>query len=275
MRCAPSSPSTSTDGAPSSVTDAPAAQRRNQSVHKAAAILRAAAAELDGATVSELARRAALPRATALRMIEALVAEGFLWRLPGERVVLGPELFALARSADPDAALRAACEQPLAELAALVRETITLTVVRADGMPAIVHQLDGPHIVGATNWVGKPFPVHASSSGKLALAYGSPATRSRLPQRLSRHASRTITSRAMLDVELGRIRERGCSEIVDELEDGLAAISVPILLDGAFLGSVNVSGPTHRFAEDARASAVAATRAAVAALERELSRPAA
>jgi DNA-binding IclR family transcriptional regulator len=249
------------------------AQRRNQSVQKAAAILRAAAATPGGTSVSELARRAELPRATALRMVEALVAERLLARRDGDLVLLGPALFALARAGDPDAALLEACEQPLADLAAAVRETVTLTVVRADGEVSIVRQVDGPHIIGASNWVGAAFPIHASSSGKLALAYGGAAARRRLPRSLARHASRTITGRKRLDAELDRIRAQGWSEIIDELEDGLAAISVPLHDAGVFVGSVNVNGPTARFDAQARRSALAAAHTAAAAIERRLAGP--
>jgi DNA-binding IclR family transcriptional regulator len=246
------------------------AQRRNQSVRKAAAVLRAAAEAREDVTVSELARRAALPRATALRMVEALVAERFLRRLPDDRVALGPGLLAIARAADPDAVLLDAAEAPLARLAEIVPETITLTVSRSDGSLGIVRQLDGPHMLGLTNWVGRPFPVHASSSGKLALALGGPAVRGRLPETLERLASRTITDPSELEAELARIRERGYAEIVDELEDGLAAVSVPVLLGGKLVASVNASGPTARFDDAARARALPALREAAAHVERRL-----
>jgi len=246
------------------------AQRRNQSVRKAAAVLRAAAESREEVTVSELARRAGLPRATALRMVEALVAERFLRRLPDDRVALGPGLLAVARAANPDAIMLDAAEGPLERLAGVVPETITLTASRPDGSLEIVRQLDCPHMLGLTNWVGRPFPVHASSSGKLALALGGPAVRGRLSQTLERHASRTITDPAELDAELARIRESGYAEIVDELEDGLAALSVPIILDGAFVASINVSGPTARFHDAARAQALPALRAAAAEVARGL-----
>jgi len=248
------------------------AQRRNQSVQKAAAVLRAAAGAPEGVTVSELARRAGLPRATALRMVEALVAERFLRRLPDERVALGSGLLGIARAADPDAILLEAAEQPLVELAGRVPETITLTVSRPDGSLEIVKQLDGPRMLGLTNWVGRPFPVHASSSGKLALALGGESTRRRLPARLERHASRTITTRGELEAELARIRERGHAEIVDELEDGLAAVSVPIALDGELVASINASGPTARFDDAARKRALPALRRAAASVERLLAK---
>src|SRR5207248_8348364 len=155
----PSSPSTSRGGAWSSGTEdrvSAQAQRRNQSVQKAAALLRAAAGAPEGVTVSELARRAGLPRATALRMVEALLAERFLRRLPDDRVALGAGLLGIARAADPGALLLEAAEAPLTALVASVSETITLTVSRPDGSLEIDRQLDGPHMLGPTYWVRRP-----------------------------------------------------------------------------------------------------------------------
>jgi IclR family acetate operon transcriptional repressor len=203
-------------------------------------------------------------------MIEALVAERFLRRLPDDRVALGPGLLAIARAADPDTMLLEVAEGPLARLAELVLETVTLTVSRVDGSLAIVRQLDGPHMLGLTNWVGRPFPVHASSSGKLALALGGPAVRARLPQNLERHASTTITEPSKLEAELGRIRDQQYAEIVDELEEGLAAISVPVMVDGALVASINVSGPAGRLDGAARRRALPALREAASELERRL-----
>ena len=147
------------------------AQRRNQSVQKAAALLRAAAATPEGVTVSELARRAALPRATAGRMVEALLAERFLRRLPDT---------------------------------------------------------------------------------------------------LERHASRTITRGDELEAELETIRRQRYAEIVDELEDGLAAVSVPVFLDGQLIASINASGPRERFDAAERARGLPALRDAAADVERRL-----
>jgi DNA-binding IclR family transcriptional regulator len=246
------------------------AQRRNQSVPKAAALLRTAAESREPVTVSELARRAGLPRATALRMVEALVAERFLRRLPDDRVALGSGLLAVARAADQNALLLDAAEGPLARLSEAVPETITLTVSRPDGSLEIVRQLDGPHMLGLTNWVGRPFPMHASSSGKLALALGGAAVRGRLPRTLERYASRTITDPWALEAELDGVRESGYAEIVDELEDGLAAVSVPVIVDDELLATINASGPTVRFDGAARAQALPALRTAAADVEQHL-----
>jgi IclR family transcriptional regulator, acetate operon repressor len=247
------------------------AQRENQSVRKAAAILRAAAESGSGTTVSALARIADLPRATALRMVESLVAESLLARLPDDRLVIGPGVHTLVRAANLTDLLLDAARHPLEQLSTQTDESITLTVALPDGSLTAIRQIDGPHLLGLTNWVGRPFAQHASSSGKLALAF---AERTRvqalLREPLPKVAARTITDPQQFVAELARIRACGWSQIEDEIEDGLAAVSVGVFFDGSLVGTVNVSGPSARFSSAARAATVPALRRTCARIEQNL-----
>jgi DNA-binding IclR family transcriptional regulator len=248
-----------------------ATQRENRSVRKAAALLRAAADSAGGSTVSALARAADLPRATALRMIESLVAERLLARLPDDRVVIGPGLHNLTRTTDLTEIVVDCARAPMTELAATVRESVTLTVTMPDGSLSLVRQVDGPHMLGMTNWVGRPFTLHATSSGKLALAFAEPArVEAFLRTPLQQAGPRTITDPDEFRAELARVREAGWSQIEDEIEAGVAAISAGVFFDGALVASLNVNGPTSRFDERARRAALGPLRRACAAVEANL-----
>jgi IclR family acetate operon transcriptional repressor len=253
------------DGRPSRLEPQPdSTDKRNQSVQKAIALLRAAAADQRGApSVSALARAAGLPRATALRLVVTLEEEGFLMRADGsERVVIGPELMAIARRVDYAAVLSELAREPLRELAERVRETVTLSIVGRAGELELVQQVDGPRQIRPRPWVGQHFPLHASSSGKILLASVSDELRERLlPRPLPQLTPATITSPAALAHELERVRRLGYATTVDELEEGLAGISVGLFgADGELLAVVNVSGPTQRL--DVRRLAEAAREAA-------------
>jgi DNA-binding IclR family transcriptional regulator len=94
-----------------------------------------------------------------------------LLRVPdADRVVLGPELVRLARDVDPGALLLVLARGRLADLCTEVRETVTLSVVAADGGLDVVYQADGPQHLVVRSWTGQRFPLHASSSGKVLLA---------------------------------------------------------------------------------------------------------
>jgi DNA-binding IclR family transcriptional regulator len=241
----------------------------NQSVRKAIALLRATAEE-DGASVSALARSAGLPRATALRLIRTMEDERLLLRVPdADRVVLGPELLRLAREVDVGTVLLGLARGRLADLRDEVRETVTLSVVAADGGLDVVYQADGPQHLVVRSWTAQRFPLHASSSGKVLLAgYDDARLRDYLRRPRSALTPATITSARALRQELLAVREEGFAASVDELEEGLASVSVGVHGDaGELVGVVNVSGLSLRFAAAARAAAVKRMRALVADVE--------
>jgi DNA-binding IclR family transcriptional regulator len=245
----------------------------NQSVQKAAAILRAAAARPDGETASGLARMAGLSHATSLRLVHTLETEGLLMRRPEDgRYVIGLDLVRLGTAEEHAELLSVVSREPLKRVAEETRETITLSVLRGREALDVVLQIDAPHVIQAVNWVGQHYPLHASSGGKIVLAALDPTRLRRILARpLERCASATITDPGELQRELERVRRQGYSVIVDELEDGLASVSVPILgAGGRLVGTVNVTGPSFRFDVVRRRAALEHARVAAAEIETEL-----
>jgi IclR family transcriptional regulator, acetate operon repressor len=243
-------------------------------VQKAAAILRAAAERPSGVSVSALARAAGLPRATALRLVRTLESEGLLVRFPEhDRVVLGLELQRLARSVDVRELLIEASRRPLEALADETRETITLTIVEPDGTLAVVKQIDPPHLLKVADWLGRRYPLHASSSGKLLLStLSDEQLATTLCAPLERLTKWTITDADRLRRELDDVRASGYATIVDELELGIASISIGIRVRQRLAGMLNVTGPTMRFDVAARELAVPRALAAARSVERAVDR---
>jgi DNA-binding IclR family transcriptional regulator len=245
----------------------------NQSVQKAITLLRATAASADGASVSALARAAGLPRATALRLIQTMEGEGLLLRVPqADRVLIGPELVRLARQVDMGTLLREVARGRLGELSAAVRETVTLSVVAPDGGLDLVYQVAGPQHLVPRSWLGHRFPLHASSSGKVLLStYDEHRLERFLRDPLPALTPHTITTRRGLRQELDQTRARGYAATVDELEEGLAGVSVGIFGEsGALVGTINVSGLSQRLNEAARHRAVEQMRDVVEDIEAAL-----
>jgi len=238
----------------------------NQSVQMAIAVLRATAASPDGASVSALARAAGLPRATALRLIRTMESEGLILRVPdADRVLLGPELIRLARAVGVGTVLREVARGRLGELSEAVRETVTLSVVAPDGGLDVVYQVAGPHHLVPRSWLGQRFPLHASSSGKLLLStYDEQRLERFLGDRLPALTPRTITTKRALREEVEQVRVRGYAITMDELEEGLAGVSVGIFGEsGALAGAINVSGLSQRL-DDAAQRRIAEQMRAVA-----------
>ncbi|MDX6591692.1 MAG: IclR family transcriptional regulator, acetate operon repressor [Gaiellales bacterium] len=239
------------------MTPRPGANKRNVSVSKAAAILRAAGGFKEGTSVSALARAAGLPRATALRMIEALVAEEFLIRLRDRDVVLlGPALLDLAQAVQPDRLLTEQARVPMMELSTAIRESVTLGVVRNETILG-VEEIQGPHMIGPVSWIGRAWPLHATASGRLLLnELSDEELDANLRQKLPRHTPTTITDVDQVRAIIRATGARRWGESIDELEDGLASIAAAIRRNGRIVAFITVSGPSYRFDKPARDAAV-------------------
>jgi DNA-binding IclR family transcriptional regulator len=233
---------------------------RNQSVQKAVAILRAGATRSGGATTAEFARAAGLPRPTAARLIATLADEGFLSRQDGsDAYVLGPELARLGSIADLGGYLVQFARAPLERVLAICEETVMLQLPRS-GQIEVVLQLDSPKLLGGTSWLGRHFPLYASSAGKVLIAtWGDDAVEAFIRGPFEQLTPRTITDPAVFRREIERVREDDCALVIDELEMGLASVSVPVR-DVAFtlIGVISVCAPTVRFDSEVRRRAVGA-----------------
>ncbi|MCV7286660.1 IclR family transcriptional regulator [Mycolicibacterium wolinskyi] len=143
---------------------------------------------------------------------------------------------------------REICER----LAADVGETVNVAVLRSH-FAVNVDQARGPSAVGTQNWVGALTPLHATSSGKVLLAFMPTETRRQLLEDagLTRFTEHTITSFEDLDEQLDSVARDGYVVALEELEHGLNAVAAPIRdHTGAVIAALSVSGPVYRLSEE-------------------------
>jgi DNA-binding IclR family transcriptional regulator len=228
-------------------------------------------------STAQLARTCGLPVATAARLLATLSDEGFVERTRDDAGwTLGAPLVRLARAADPDRALVAAARPVLAALAAEAGESAALAVARAGPAMDVVVQADAPGLLGASDWVGRDFPLHASAPGKLILAELDDAALAAWvarvrPERFTRH---TITSARGLRAELATVRAQGYAELHDELEPALASLAVTVRAPGgAALAYIGISGPSARLDAARRRALVGPVRAAADRIARAVAAP--
>ena len=193
--------------------------------------------------LSELSRTYEIPKSTTSRMLGALERQGLVRRDRTGAFIAGDVLTQFARSQNHDSVLVARMHSVLEKLALSTGETSNLAV-SSNGEMRLIDQVDSHYLLGATNWVGKRIPYHASALGKILLAYGAAI----IPAgKLERLTSKTITSRPRLLMELENVRKKGFAIIIDELEEGLVAVAAPIREDdGRVVGAVSISGPSAR-----------------------------
>ena len=224
---------------------------RVQSVDRAVSLLRAVAdAGSTGAATVALGDACGLNRATAWRILTTLESHGLVVsdRATGHWT-LGPGLVDIARSAGSEVVLRDVHEV-LERLALQAGETAALAVVR-HGALTYVDEV-APSAIVSVSWSGQPVSLHATSTGKVLLAWSTEEELARLmPRRLKRYTDTTITDRAALHADLDRSRERGYATCHGEFDVSAWGVSAPVLdRTGRLLAVVSIWGPPPRVAAE-------------------------
>jgi DNA-binding IclR family transcriptional regulator len=128
-------------------------------------------------------------------------------------------------------------------------------------------------MVGVASWMGRSFGLHASAGARLALASRSDEdVRSILgPGPFHRYTARTVTSLDEYMKDIRRVRRTGVAVSVDELEEGLTTIAVPVGgLGPGFVFGVGVCGPTSRLGPARREQLLPMLRASAAGIDAAL-----
>lgn len=222
-----------------------------QSIDRAVAVLEILGDRGD-ASVTEVATELGVHKSTASRMLAVLETHGLVevTRLRG-RYKLGYGLVRLAGMVGSTLDVVTQGSEICSELASWSGETVTLTV-RQDDQAITIHQASSrSSSIVVNSWLGRPTPLHATSSGKVLLAAAPTAQRNRLlGRRLTAYTDQTITAAGRLRRELDEVTLNGFATAPEEFEPGLSAVAAPVLAqDGSVTCALSVSGPTFRIAE--------------------------
>ena len=236
-----------------------------QSVHRAISVLEVLA-ERGPAGVTEIAVELGVHKSTASRLISVLEDHRLVAQVSSRgKYQLGFGLIRLAGATSAQFDLARDGQEVCEQLAADLRETVNIAVMQ-ESWVINISQVRGPAAVSSHNWVGQLTPAHATSSGKVLLAFrGDDVLSEFLRQPLERYTPRTVTAPGILRAQLAEVAERGYAETVEELEIGLNAVSAPIRsMNREVIAAISVSGPSYRLTEE-RLPAVAAHVSAAAA----------
>lgn len=223
-----------------------AGYQRIQAVDRAVTLLKAVADRTTPPTVLELAQACGINRSTAWRLLRTLEYHGLVDRdAITQRYTIGYGAISIAAAVTDDALVRRV--RPLIEkLAIRTGESVTLAVAKRFNL-MYVDQVDPPDVV-MPSWEGKPLPLHATSGGKVFLAWLRPDEREAiLPKELPRYTDQTITDRGQLDRELDAIRQVGYALCEREYEEFSSGASAAVLSSRQYpMAVINVWGPAPR-----------------------------
>jgi IclR family transcriptional regulator, acetate operon repressor len=220
-----------------------ALQTGSQSIDRAAQILVRLVESDEAVTLAGVMEETQLPKTTAARLLRALERNGLAQRRPGGGFRPGPVLVDYARG-DASAGDLATLARPYLEALEEATGETTNVAIPTPGGVARLAQVDSHHPLGAGNWVGRRIPPHASSMGKVFMAFGA----SQPPTgRLPKLGPNTIINIGPLLHELEEVRRRGYATTWEELEVGLCSTAAPVRgSKGTVIAAISVSAPTVR-----------------------------
>jgi IclR family acetate operon transcriptional repressor len=199
------------------------------------------------AGVTELAAAIGVHKSTASRLLATLEGHGIVEQDPGRGSYrLGPQLAVLAGAVTGSARLFRASHATAERLAHEVGETVNVAVLDGDRVVNVDQVIPGPG-AHSVDWTGKPTPLHATSSGKVLLAWmDDGAAIKLLDGPLERFTPSTRLDAVALIEEVARVRDQGWGITVEELEPDLNAVSAPIFDRDGIIAALTVSGPAAR-----------------------------
>ncbi|MGE4486168.1 MAG: IclR family transcriptional regulator [Oscillospiraceae bacterium] len=181
--------------------------------------------------LQEIASGAGMPQATALRYLNALIQEGYVFQdMVSGRYALTWRICSLGDLVRTHSSLRTLSGGIVNELSAKLTLGICL-VVEHDMECMYLDCVYEPAAMGQSlQRIGKQTPLHSTGSGKILLTGYSEADIDRLiaQKKLTALTARTITTKNALLKEITRVKEQGYALDDEECEEGLRCVSVPI-----------------------------------------------
>lgn len=221
-----------------------------QSIERAAAILRLLASGPRRLALGEVSASLGLAKGTTHGILRTLQHVDFVEQDPATgKYQLGAALLHLGTSYLDVNELRSRSINWADALAARSGEAVRLGTP-LEGRVLIIHHVFRPDDTLQTMDVGALLPLHASSLGKVLLAYGTSPVEPVPQDGLEAYTRHTLITAEALTPALTQIRELGWAPEVEEMTMGEAGIAAPIRgLGGLVVGAIGISGPVERICD--------------------------
>ncbi|AUX78380.1 IclR family transcriptional regulator protein (plasmid) [Sinorhizobium fredii] len=203
--------------------------------------------------LSELARKSKIDKATTLRILVALIRNGFVEQHPEtKKYRLGIAVLRLARVREASFPLLSLVNPVLDRLAEEMQETAHATLASETAMItiAIAEPKRSTRV-----WVdpSQLLPFHATASGLAYLAFAAPGIREGVlaSTELTRYTQNTLVEPEKIGTQLEQVRARGFAFSPGSFEAESSGIAAPIFSgDGEAFGSVAIAGVASRMTKD-------------------------
>src|SRR5215813_9344007 len=214
---------------------------------KGLAVIRAFARGHAALSLSDVARSAGIPAATARRCLLTLEELGYVTR-NGRDFLLRPKVLELGAAYLESMNIEHVTRNHLEELASRTADSAALCVL--DGTDIVyVARTSVRTLLRLEAHVGSRFPAHATSTGRVLLAGLSPERLSQyfVIAKLEALTDRTVTDPQKLRQLIEDCRRTGYAAVEDELAYGVIALAVPVFdQSGRVVAALNSSSHSKK-----------------------------
>lgn len=214
-------------------------------------VLRAFDATHPEMQLSEVAQVTGLSPAVARRCLNTLVQLGYVAQF-GRKFLLRPEVLSFGTAYLSSMNVEQVILPPLQKLRDDTGDSSSMAVLSGTDILYVAHVSTNRRIRLGAN-VGTRFPVHATSLGKVLLAFQpAPVIAQYMANvTLQRFTERTLTSADAMEQRLQSARETGYDSALDELDYGIVSVAVPVFdANRNAIASINCSTSTTRISQD-------------------------
>jgi IclR family transcriptional regulator, pca regulon regulatory protein len=203
-----------------------------QSLERGLAVLTSFSGETPALTLSDVARRTGLTRATARRLLLTLEELGYVGS-DGRLFRLRPKTLCIGYAYLSSLPVAEIAVPYMEELSTALHESSSAAILDGEDIVYIA-RVPAKRIMSVGLAVGSRLPAHATSMGRVLLAALEPARLDAFldTATLAPITDRTVTDPCRLREILDQTRRRGWALVDQELEDGVRSIAAP-LRDGS------------------------------------------
>jgi IclR family pca regulon transcriptional regulator len=200
--------------------------------------------------LSEVAAATNLSPAVARRCLNTLVQLGYVAKY-GRRFLLRPEVLVFGSAYLSSMSLETVALPTLQRLRDETGDSSSMAVLSGHDILYVAHVSTTRPIRVSAN-VGTRFPLHATSLGKVLLAFQPEAAIDEYfaTAKLMRFTEHTVTTQKGLRERLAKVRSNGHDSALDELDYGIVSIAVPVFnAERRLTCAINCSTSTTRISQ--------------------------
>jgi len=181
--------------------------------------------------VTELSKELGLTKSNSFRLLQTLVALGYVQHLPDKSYAATLKTWRVGRASVENLNLRELAAPQLSYLSSETNEAVYLAV-RESFSVVYIDKIDSQKPIRSWNTVGGTAPLHCVGTGKAILAADYEKLREQIRNSLTKHTDRTNTKITTVDADVEKTLANGYAYDTGEFRDRILSFGAAITLPG-------------------------------------------